>query len=110
MMPCTAGRAELQSWWDELQECERNLQESLSDPGSGSTTLSGKSSFRTVQSSSDSGRSVQAGRNCSQEQPHRTISELGCKDSSDSGEHVADTVPHAPDESLPDVRLLKAHC
>ena len=74
MLLCIAGRAELQSWWDELQECERNLQECLSDPGSGSITLSGESSFRTVQSSSDSSKSVQAGRNCSQKQPHRIIS------------------------------------
>ncbi|CAK0770751.1 hypothetical protein CVIRNUC_003798 [Coccomyxa viridis] len=79
------GRAELQSWWDELQECERNLQECLSDNGSGSVVLSGKSSFRSVPSSSGSIRSAQAGRNGSQELSHRNSPVLGCKGSLKSG-------------------------
>ncbi len=96
MLLCTAGRAELQSWWDELQECERNLQECLSDNGSGSVVLSGKSSFRSVPSSSGSIRSAQAGRNGSQELSHRNSPVLGCKGSLKSGEHVTAAQSHAP--------------
>ena len=96
MLLCIAGKAELQSWWDELQECERNLQECLSDNGRGSVVLSGKSSFRSVPSSSGSIRSAQAGRDGSQELPHRESPVLGCKGSLKSGEHVTDAQSHAP--------------